>query len=139
MKPHLGRWASKEWGIDLNLIDRIYECAFAPEFWPGVLDDFAKISDARGGMLVAVNQETGIPVWTASQNMRNSVEEYIRGGLYKRGDATRRLVASRHAGFIRDSDDITNEEMEGDPLYRDLLWPAGLGCAVGTAIPAPTG
>jgi hypothetical protein len=28
--------------MDPQLIDRIYECAFAPECWPGVLDELAK-------------------------------------------------------------------------------------------------
>ena len=125
--------------MDLSLIDRIYECAFAPEFWPDVLDEFATIIDARGGMLIAVNADTEIPLWTASTNLRGNVEKYINGEFHRRGHATKRLLASRHAGFIRDHDVITDEEMESDPLYRDLLWPVGLGCSVGTAIPAPTG
>ena len=37
----------------LELIDRIYECAFAPELWPGVLDDLGRICEARGGVLFA--------------------------------------------------------------------------------------
>jgi hypothetical protein len=27
--------------MDQQLIDRLYECSFAPEFWPGVLDELA--------------------------------------------------------------------------------------------------
>ena len=29
--------------MDQQLIDRIYECSFAPELWPGVLDELAKL------------------------------------------------------------------------------------------------
>jgi hypothetical protein len=29
------------------LVDRIYECAFVSEHWPGVFDELAKIADAR--------------------------------------------------------------------------------------------
>ena len=32
-----------------DLIDRIYECSFVPELWPGVLDTLAHLVDARGG------------------------------------------------------------------------------------------
>ena len=125
--------------MDLSLIDRIYECAFAPEFWPDVMDEFAKISDARGGMLIAANSETEIPTWTASKDLSHMMGEYIRGDLFRRGRATKSLMASRHTGFMRNNDVLTNEEMQADPVYRDLLWPIGLGSSVGTAIPAPTG
>ena len=125
--------------MDLSLIDRIYECAFAPEFWPEVMDEFAKICDARGGILITANGATEIPVWAASQNMRENVEQYVEGGIYKRSLTTKRLIESRYAGFIRDADVNSAEEMANDPLYHELLWPAGLGCAVGTIILAPTG
>jgi hypothetical protein len=36
-------------------------------------------------------------------------------------------------------DIYTDEELEADPIYRDLLWLAGLGWCAGTLIPAPTG
>ena len=38
--------------MDQQLIDRIYECSVAPELWPGVLDELAKIADARGGSFI---------------------------------------------------------------------------------------
>jgi len=37
------------------LIDRIHESAFAPELWPGILDELAQIAEARGGALCAFN------------------------------------------------------------------------------------
>src|SRR5450756_1309503 len=43
--------------MDPQLVDRIYECAFVPELWPSVLDDLARIADARGGFLFAANKE----------------------------------------------------------------------------------
>ena len=33
--------------MEQQLIDRIYECAFAPEFWPGVLDKIAQVALAQ--------------------------------------------------------------------------------------------
>jgi len=49
------------------------------------------------------------------------------------------LIAVRHAGFIVEYDIYTDAELATDPVYRDLLWPAGLGWAAATVIPAPTG
>jgi len=59
--------------MDQQLIDRIYECAFGPECWPGVLDELARIADARGGFLLTAT--TDIQNWTASDSMRRPIEE----------------------------------------------------------------
>jgi DNA-binding CsgD family transcriptional regulator len=124
--------------MNLSLTDRIYECAFAPEFWPDVLDEFAKIADAFGGLLIAANGETIFPT-PSSKTLTEMTERYRRNKLYSQGPASKRLLASDHVGFIRDIDVMTNEEMENDPLYRELLWPTGMGNAAGTTISAPTG
>ncbi|WOJ91654.1 hypothetical protein RZS28_19565 (plasmid) [Methylocapsa polymorpha] len=60
--------------MDQRLIDRIYECAFAPGLWPGVLDELAQIADARGGLLFAAN--TKVVNWTASANLREGMERF---------------------------------------------------------------
>ncbi len=39
--------------VKLDLIDRIFECSFVPELWPKVLDELAKLVDARSGQLFA--------------------------------------------------------------------------------------
>jgi hypothetical protein len=44
--------------VNQHLIDRIYECSFAPELWPAVLDELAQIADARGGLLFAATDES---------------------------------------------------------------------------------
>jgi hypothetical protein len=38
--------------MDETLVDRIYECAFAPERWPDVLDGLAQIADAEGAVFL---------------------------------------------------------------------------------------
>ena len=38
-----------------------------------------------------------------------------------------------------DSDILTPEEMDQEPIYRDFWRPLGIGWCVGTAIPIPTG
>ncbi len=68
--------------MDQQLIDRIYECAFAPEFWPGMLDDLAQIADARGGHLFSAN--TKVECWTASASLRGGMEIFVSHDLYTR-------------------------------------------------------
>ena len=38
-----------------TLVDRIFEAALTPEAWPDVLDELAKIADARGGHVIVVS------------------------------------------------------------------------------------
>jgi hypothetical protein len=45
----------------------------------------------------------------------------------------------RHAGFLTDLDRLTLDELDLEPVYRDFFRPLGIGWAVGTAIPIPTG
>ena len=50
-----------------------------------------------------------------------------------------RLFAERHAGFLIDVDYYTSEELEREPIYRDVWRPQGVGWSMATAIPIPTG
>ena len=120
-----------------TLVDRIYECAFAPEHWPGVFDELAKIADARGGYLFTANRK--VINWTASASLQLGMQAFVAGDFYTRTSRPARALASGHAGFLRDYDVFTDEELAADPIYRDLLWPAGLGWCAATAIRLPTG
>ena len=120
-----------------SLIDGIYECALLPELWPGVLDRMAAVAGARGGLLFAVNRT--VTNWTASDVSRERMDRFVNSDMILRTQRFTRLMAVPHAGFVRDNDVFTHEEMAQDPIYRDFLWPAGMGCAAATAIRAPTG
>jgi hypothetical protein len=123
--------------VSETLVDRIYECAFTPEHWPAVFDELAKIADARGGFLLAANRK--VINWTASASLEAGMQAFVAGDFYTRSSRPARLLATRHAGFLREYDVFTDEEMAADPIYRDLLWPAGLGWCAATAIRLPTG
>jgi DNA-binding CsgD family transcriptional regulator len=124
--------------VDQKLVDEIYECSFAPELWPNVLDRLAQMTDAVGGTFF-VASSTGVQSWTASEPLRLGIELFVKTGLAMRGGRLARLRAA-HPGFVLESDLYdTEEEMAADPVYRELLWPAGLGWGTGTAMPLPTG
>ena len=120
-----------------DLIDRIYECSFAPEQWPGVFDDLARLADARGGFLFTANE--GVRNWTASESLSAGMQRYIDGNYFYRSSRVKLALSAQHAGFLREYDVYTDEMLAADPMYRELLWPAGLGWCAAMTIPAPTG
>jgi DNA-binding CsgD family transcriptional regulator len=133
----MSRPAPGETPLSETLVDRIYECAFAPEHWPGVFDELAKIAGARGGFLFTANRQ--VINWAASASMQAGMQAFVAGDFYSRTSRPARARASGHAGFVREYDVYTDEELAADPIYRDLLWPAGLGWCAATAISLPTG
>jgi DNA-binding CsgD family transcriptional regulator len=49
------------------------------------------------------------------------------------------LFAQHHAGFLIDVEYLTPEELDREPIYRDVWRPRGVGWGMATAIPIPTG
>ncbi len=123
---------------DLDLVDSIYESAFIPEKWPGVLDRLATIADAHGGCFATGNGRT-YSTWTASSVLQPGMERLFETDLLNRSQRQERVLATGHSGFVRDCDIYTAGELDRNPLYRDFLRPAGLGNAAGTAFRMPTG
>lgn len=120
-----------------QLIDRIYECSFAPEHWPEVLGELSTIADARGGGLLVTNRE--VHNWTASSGLYDDVVAYVDEGWFSRSPRHPRLFASRHAGFMTEHDLYTDAELALEPHYYDFSRRRGLGWGVRTALPMPTG
>lgn len=120
-----------------SLIDRVYECSFIPELWPEVLRDTSKLSDSAGASLFVTNPR--VTAWTASKNAHEITGRFIEGGWYWRGNLMTRVHKSRHAGFLRDVDFFSPDELEGEPIYRENWRKMGLGWGAATAIELPTG
>jgi DNA-binding CsgD family transcriptional regulator len=123
---------------DPALVDRIYECAFAPELWPGVLGELSTIATARAGFLFISNGR--IHDWASSTQVGvDAIRPFVENGGVARSERFGRLLRANHVGFLRDHEIFTDEEMAADPFYRDVIYPRGLGRAVATAIHLPTG
>jgi DNA-binding CsgD family transcriptional regulator len=123
--------------MDVQLIDRIYESCFAPEIWPDVLDDLGRIADAPGASLFVSKND--VLHWAASPEPRQRAEKIVKEGWLWRGTIIARLFAQRHAGFLIDVEYFTPEELENEPIYRDVWRPQGVGWGMAAAIPIPTG
>jgi DNA-binding CsgD family transcriptional regulator len=121
-----------------SFIDQIYECAFIPELWPGVLAELANIAEARGGWFCV--SSGAVDRWAASDETVGSfLRPLIESGWVFRTDRFRRLLKAGHSGFLVEHDIYSKQELESDLAYRNLLRPRGLGWSTATAIPLPTG
>ena len=79
-----------------ELIDRIYECSFAPDMWPEVLDDLSHLAEAQGGVLFAARER--VSRWTASPAICEHVENFMRGDWISNCTRGGRLFSRRHPG-----------------------------------------
>jgi DNA-binding CsgD family transcriptional regulator len=122
-----------------RLVDRIYESAFVPDLWPGILAELVPLGGAMSSWLCISNGN--VVRWTASsQEARADLRPLIESGQFTRLDRLNRLLRAKQTGFVPDHTLYSSlEEMRNDPAYRDLLYPRGMGWASGLAIVLPTG
>src|SRR5215471_52318 len=124
-------------GMDARLIDRIYESCFAPETWPDVLDEIGRIADTAGASLIV--SKDNVLHWVASPEPRERAERFVKEGWLWRGEIVAKLFALRIPGFVIDVEFFTLEELDREPIYREVWRPEGIGWGMATAIPIPTG
>jgi DNA-binding CsgD family transcriptional regulator len=120
------------------LVDAIYEASFIPERWPSILQKLAWSTDGEGGLLITVDGARARN-WIASPFAAPLMERYIEGGYEKFNVRPQRGLAKDHAGFMTDLDVMTESEIATDPIYQEILRPAGVGWTASTYIPAPCG
>src|ERR1700735_5518452 len=123
--------------MSVSLIDKIYECCFVPEYWPDVLDQLGHIANGPGASLFVVREAARY--FTASSEPRERARRMVDEDWLRRGTIIPRLFAQRHSGFLIDVDFLSLEELDREPIYRDMWRPLGIGWAMATAIPIATG
>jgi DNA-binding CsgD family transcriptional regulator len=121
-----------------TLVDEIYEAPFIPERWPSILQKLAWMTDGEGGLLITVDGSR-TRNWIACPFATPLMKRYIEGGYEKYNIRPQRGLAKRYAGFMTDLDVMTEAEMAADPIYQEVLRPAGVGWTAGTYIPIPCG
>jgi DNA-binding CsgD family transcriptional regulator len=119
-----------------GVIDRIYESAFAPERWPGVLSELAEMAEARGGVFFAVRKPE--LNWTASERLRDVFGAYVNEGWIARCTRRAKWFSLVNPRFSVEHDIWTDEELSANPVYCDFLRPRGLGWCAATTIATPT-
>jgi hypothetical protein len=122
--------------MDQDLVDRIYESSVVPELWPEVLRDVGRLAEAGAFLFVPKGE---VISWAASKIYHEAAAIFVKEGWFWRGQLSARLFAARHAGFLTDLDLFTRDELDQEPIYRDMWSQYGVGWSVATAIPIPTG
>ena len=118
-------------------IARIYEAAIMPDSWLAALDDLTDLSSAFGMVMFSISPQA--PRWIATDSMRPIMETFLAEGWADRNSRPGRMMALNHEGFIHDLEAYeSEEEIANDPLYRDFLYPRGLGWGAGAFITPPT-
>lgn len=125
-----------EGGLPESLVDRIYEAAVLPEFWPQVLRDLASVAESDDAVVLAGTDKDFKWVSSSARMDKMTLGHYNYAGGVER---TRRLLSLQRAGFATDSEVFTESEILNLPVFTELLIPAGLGRGIATAIPIPGG
>ena len=108
-----------------EFLDTVYEAASLPELWSSVLDGLAGLVGARGGLLLTTNIDQDVR-WISSASLNEVTHTFVREGWATRNVRGARLAPMRYPGFVADTSLLTEEEMQADPFYQDLLARYGL-------------
>lgn len=130
--------------IDLDFVDKIYEAAIIPEYWPAVLEQLCRIGDGYAAALLAFDgpnqliNPPGLLRYVTTKPYETAYASYAKEGLGYENVRPKRALEQQYAGFQRDLDLCSLQELEDDPIYQRFLFPYGIGWTAGTAIPIPT-
>jgi DNA-binding CsgD family transcriptional regulator len=130
-----------QWGregfMHEELLDRIYEASVIPELWVDVLDRMAPIVNCDGGLLFVADSR-GEVRFISSDCYKPLMNAFVNEGWMTRNIRAARLAAMNYPGFVIDSDVVTEEEINTDPLYTDFLRKHGGGYGTGSVITVPS-
>jgi DNA-binding CsgD family transcriptional regulator len=120
-----------------TLIQDIYEAAALPEHWPRVLEQIGSTVGTRHAVIGTGRSDAWFG-WTASKPFEPVLAAYLKSDIATTTQITPRLLAADHAGFLRQTDVMTNEEWEADSFRRDLSRHFGMNHAAATAVQLPS-
>jgi DNA-binding CsgD family transcriptional regulator len=123
--------------LDEALLDRIYEAAAIPEYWPDVLEQLASIAGAQAGALVAYRGREPAG-HTSSRGYREGYEDYFHNGIDIENVRPLRALERQYPGFLSDLEVQSADELARDAIYQRFLHPHGLQWTAGTLILSPS-
>ncbi|MBL0371052.1 helix-turn-helix transcriptional regulator [Rhizobium sp. KVB221] len=121
-----------------SVIDRIYEAAIIPELWEGTCGVLAGEVKAFSAAIFTVSPDQSYR-WISTANARALFEEFSASELRFQNVRPMRTLAMAPGIFTRDTDIMTAEELENDPVFRAFIYPNGLKWTAGCAIQEPSG
>lgn len=122
---------------EAKVIDQIYEAAFIPDQWEHVCDLISCHVDAFSMSLITAKDQSF--QWTCSPIVRDDMERFSHNPLRFQNVRPQRHLLLSPFSFMRDTDLMSIEEIEHDPIYTEFLHPRGLGWTVGDMFQEPSG
>ena len=119
------------------LVDRIYEAAFIPELWPGVLMDMALSQEGVSGALLVIDPRLP-PLWSCTPNVAELLGAFAQTPDWYRNTRLKRMLERDHEGFLATTDFSTQEQMRADYI-EPYLAEAHLDGQAGSTIIMPGG
>ncbi|MGV3551461.1 helix-turn-helix transcriptional regulator [Rhizobium sp.] len=121
-----------------SLVDDIYEAAVIPEKWPAICDRLAASANGFSASVVTMNEQ-GLFRWISSDCIRSDMERFSESPLRMANIRPARHLERAPFSFLRDTDTMTADEIDADPIYNEFLRPLGLGWTMGDVIQEPSG
>jgi len=120
-----------------SLVERIYEAAFIPEYWPGVLGQLTETFSSDSSAMLVVDRRLP-PLWAATPNVEHLLGAYAQTPGWYQNDRLRRMLRLDYAGFLCVDDFSTDQELSADSCEA-FLSKAALSGQVGSAVTMPSG
>lgn len=118
------------------LVERIYEAAFLPETWPGLLESLADRVEASCACVI-IDEPHRQPLVTSTPARRDELSDYCTGGGWQRSEMTAYARNTPPAAFLLDEDFFPKEVLRRAPA--EAVIPLGVGALIGTVFPMPSG
>ena len=120
-----------------EVLDQIYEAAFLPDNWYPILDRLADLAGAHGTVLF--NPGATRTHALASRAINDLHHKMQAEGWANRNTRAARLLTIEHEGFIDEARYFTEEEVNTQPIFTEVMKPLGYGFGTSTFIRVPTG
>jgi len=124
--------------INTELVDRFYEAAAIPEFWPAICSELCRAVDSYSVILfdVAPDQTHS---YVCSPSAEAIMAAFSSSPLRFQNIRPVRALQRSPSSFARDIELMSQEELDVDPVYTHFMRPYGLKYAAGCAIQEPSG
>lgn len=121
-----------------TLIQRIYEASAFPEEWPAVLEEFGRLAETPG-MVLLTRRSDAWSGFAVSKPLEHDFLQYLNTDIVDRSQTTPRLLGKDWEGFLSDDDLFSVEEWEKEPFRNEWGRRWGWNHAAATAVQVPTG
>jgi DNA-binding CsgD family transcriptional regulator len=118
------------------LIEKIYEAALVPEMWPGVLRSITTLTGTAWSTMLSLRPDA--QRWILSHPEADEVVA-AHFDQFSGNQRTTRFIEQSPSHFITDFDLLTEEEIVNEPVYQEMLIPAGFGYGAASVLAAPDG